>query len=76
MHNVLTQDVMFKSFSCENGCQTLFLYLSIVALGLGKHSRGLSYWVSILWKDSAQPKVGALALNFDFFVDIKVTQDR
>ena len=76
LDNVLAQDVMFISLSCENDCQTLFLYQGIVALGLGKRSRGVSYWASILGKNSTQPNVGAVALNRDFFVDVKVTQYR
>ena len=74
--NVLAQDVMLISFSCENDCKTRFLCLSLVALGLGKRSPGLSYWASILCRNSAQFNVGAIALTRDFVVDVKVTQDR
>ena len=76
LENVLTQDVMLISFSCENDCQKLFLCLSVVALGLGKRSLGLSYWASILCRNSAQLNVGAIAVTRDFVVDVKVTQDR
>ena len=76
LDNALAQGVMFKSFSRENDRQTLFFYLGVIALGLGKRSQGISYWASILGLDGAQPNAGAIALNRDFFVNIKVTQDR
>ena len=66
---------MFKLFGRENDRQTLFFYLGVIALGLVKRSRGIRYWASILGQDGAQPNVGAIALNRDFFVNIKVTQE-
>ena len=70
LDNVLPQDVMLISFSCKNDCQTLFLCLSIVALGLGKRSLGLSYWASLLCRNSAQLNVGAIAATRDFVVRV------